>query len=183
MEPLSKPRKRRLSKDGSEHRDQRHELEKKRTKISFQCRRNHNRDLHKTTFLTLPHELRQQILLDTYDAAEPLPNLSDANLWTRHRELYEWAVTLRSAEMCLYDDIYYVLTRWFKEFGAWHDLEMQKVNDLNAKINELTESLSSVPPAPPIGTPLPFVNMLGILMLMERSQLLERVRRIMGLDG
>ncbi|TID18881.1 hypothetical protein E2P81_ATG05855 [Venturia nashicola] len=173
---------RRSGESTSEHWDQRQELEERIIHAGFQCRNNHDGDSHKTTFLTLPRELRQQILLDTFDAATPLPNLSSSNLWMRHDEIYRWAVTLRRADMCLHDDVAYVLKQWFKEFGAWHTLEVQKANELYVKIEELSKSILKVPPLPPIGTPLPLANLLGILLFFERSRLLEKVRRIMGQD-
>lgn len=137
----------------------------------FQCRKNHERDPKKTTFLTLPNELRQQILLDTFDAAEPLPNLSNANVWKRRVDIYNWAVKLRSADMCLHGDVFYALKQWFDEFGTWHDSELQKINELIAQVEEISEKIQTMPG-----------GAVGMFLYMEYLDLLWQISQIQGQD-
>lgn len=167
-----------MSKDESEDLDQRQELEKQRVESSFQCRKNYDRNPHTTTFLTLPRELRQQILLDTFDAVEPMPNISNLNASKRLGDMHDWAVVLSSADMRIRTDVSYVLSQWGKEFEQWHTLELHKVDDKLDRVGRLSERLSAMPP---FGTTPPFPCILGIMMYMQHSRLLTEVNTTLGL--
>lgn len=65
-----------------------------------------------TTFRTLPHELRQQILLQTFDTSAPFSDLSNHVRRVRLDETERWAALLRSVGYCLIGDVNFVATKW-----------------------------------------------------------------------
>ena len=71
------------------------------------------------TFLSLPRELRQAILYDSYD-------LYKAGLFQSHREIrktqaHHWANRLWEASDRLMDDVDYVLGKWYEEIDKGED--------------------------------------------------------------
>ncbi|KAE9987613.1 hypothetical protein EG328_002254 [Venturia inaequalis] len=73
----------------------------------------------KTTFLTLPREIRQSILLQSLDTAAP----GDQNV-----EMRRWRATLENIDVRLAEDMEYVVRIWNKSFGEefYKDLAMWK---------------------------------------------------------
>lgn len=133
------------------HREERREREKRRAarhEAEIKCQRSHERNPQKTTFLTLPRELRQQILLDSFDATEPLPKLSEANLAERFRDVIYWANTLTITDTCLRDDVRYVLHQWKKEVIAWHMSEMQRHQETLARLEKMSREMKALPFCP-----------------------------------
>lgn len=65
----------------------------------------------RTTFLALPSELRQAILIDTF-TPQPLSS-TDADF--THTGLWVWADTLRQVHADIKDDVNYVEKKWEQE--------------------------------------------------------------------
>lgn len=65
-----------------------------------------------TSFRTLPRELRQQILLDTFDASQHLPVLNTYTKTARMDELTRWVAVLRTVDDQFTEDVNFVARKW-----------------------------------------------------------------------
>ncbi|TID18722.1 hypothetical protein E2P81_ATG05704 [Venturia nashicola] len=65
-----------------------------------------------TSFHTLPHELRQQILLQTFDTTSPFSDLSCHVARARVDDMERWAAILRLVNPCFIGDVDFVVGKW-----------------------------------------------------------------------
>jgi len=74
-----------------------------------------------TSFLSLPHELRQQILLENFDLVANLPSRPSTSFqWPRRRNYHlfgyhrikDWGINLRSIYDGIVEDVVYAEEHW-----------------------------------------------------------------------
>ncbi|KAE9973894.1 hypothetical protein EG328_004180 [Venturia inaequalis] len=92
------------------------------------------------TFRTLPHELRQEILFQTFDPTTPFPDLSGHVTRARMDEMERWAAILRSVDPCLIGDVNFVAKKWNEDsWKTW----LEQRNMLLKRVRVIREKFSA----------------------------------------
>jgi hypothetical protein len=101
----------------------------------------------RTTFLALPHELRQQILLQTHDLEFSIPNVSNRNLlahpaqWKGYQNTESlWVTNLKAVDEAIVGDVEYVAEKWAKERKSLQRNAMMVVLDGVKKRTKIWEN-------------------------------------------
>lgn len=97
------------------------------------------RSKQRTSFLTLPHELRQQIILDAY-FNEPLWTSDLYNLSSKFALTQAWAQNLKRAHADIGADVDYIVEKVSEEYDlvGWKDAEDDYIDSLPVMMLEMS---------------------------------------------